>query len=1057
MKIDLKLVQKQAGLLKGKINKVKKDGLLKKIQKDIEKAQDAYLNTRLVARNYSSHLLQPYKRLAIVFNVAQWKRKYVLGFLREYRVLFYSVNMDLELLHIATKLSHAPVFIMWGRHVPRHLSTFADFHQIPIYHIEDGFIRSIGLGANHVPPLSLCLDKTGLYYDANQPSDLENILNTYDFDSNPKLMSEAVKCLNFIKEHQLSKYNENNSNLAKSLYGTKTNDRILVLGQVEDDQSLIYGCDVVMTNVQLIEKALEENPNAQVIYKPHPDVLCGKRKELSELSGVEDRVEIFKVPMSLADALYEVDKVYTLTSLGGFEALIHGVAVTTFGAPFYSGWGVTDDRQVTTRRKRKLSLEQIFAAAYILYPRYRLNDGLTEVDLYTTLQHLQEKLASIHLSASFPIEKEASFYNFATTHPLALQYFAKATHSRTMILTDKKESLQLAEELSVYNKSIDVITTRDTLANDPAMFVKNEYINKVKIASIHKIYSQPMSKTESQSMRYAKIFSSDLFKVLSIVSNSLVPESILKQMSEGIEDYIYMEILRFNGYQDLLQKYDHLLIYFDDYNSSKDVVDSLRFHGEKMQCLSKMNLAFKNIDDTKSFLRNSVQHKLDVKSQSISEYKEKFAKFWWSIEYQDFKNLKTNEEKVVICGNIADENYAYFPSALRLLDVAVNIKKTKVVYINAAIPGASVQDKLKAILLKYNYAENCEVYSGNVAEFRQKYEVAYVQAEQFFRKDLTDFYIHELKKHLPSEFISIVHPRISAYIDTLPPLIVMMCEFKRLMSSATAFLTSMERGHVSRILVETARELGISSIGIQPQVMSESDRYKGSIVDKMGVIDTKQYKVYQALGSVPESLHIVGSANIIERLLKMEEAHQSVETSLSKSTLFFAMQHSLSEEMMLIGQALNNISKKHKFRVLVKPHPMQELPVLNRIKDVFADNPNVILLSRDSDTYKAIADSEIVVGLFSSVLLESAIYGKPVIVADFKDLHESIDYSQLGVAIKTQQEDELERVILDLFNQGVEYKKLKQNRDAYLNDNPQFKPPYNTRYLDKFILDSLNS
>ena len=42
--------------------------------------------------------------------------------------------------------------------------------------LEDGFIRSLGLGKDGYAPLSLVVDKTGIYFDALQPSDLENLI-----------------------------------------------------------------------------------------------------------------------------------------------------------------------------------------------------------------------------------------------------------------------------------------------------------------------------------------------------------------------------------------------------------------------------------------------------------------------------------------------------------------------------------------------------------------------------------------------------------------------------------------------------------------------------------------------------------------------------------------------------------------------------------------------------------------------------------------------------------------------------------------------------------------
>lgn len=43
------------------------------------------------------------------------------------------------------------------------------------------------------------------------------------------------------------------------------------------------------------------------------------------------------------------------------------------GAAFYAGWGLTDDRVILKRRGRKLSLQNLFAGAYFIYPRYLAN------------------------------------------------------------------------------------------------------------------------------------------------------------------------------------------------------------------------------------------------------------------------------------------------------------------------------------------------------------------------------------------------------------------------------------------------------------------------------------------------------------------------------------------------------------------------------------------------------------------------------------------------------------------------------------------------------------
>lgn len=60
-----------------------------------------------------------------------------------------------------------------------------------------------------------------------------------------------------------------------------------------------------------------------------------------------------------------------MTSLLGFEALLRGTPVTTYGAPFYAGWGLTTDLgNIPERRRARPSLEGLVHATLIDYPRY---------------------------------------------------------------------------------------------------------------------------------------------------------------------------------------------------------------------------------------------------------------------------------------------------------------------------------------------------------------------------------------------------------------------------------------------------------------------------------------------------------------------------------------------------------------------------------------------------------------------------------------------------------------------------------------------------------------
>lgn len=247
----------------------------------------------------------------------------------------------------------------------------------PVIRVEDGFIRSVGLGADLVQPQSWVLDDVGMYYDATRPSRLEQILQGADFDRS--LLARAGRLVETLARSGTTKYNTGLRSWVRPA-GART--VILVPGQVETDASIRYGSPLIKSNLGLLKRVRESNPDAWVVYKPHPDVVAGLRKQGDGEDTSEHWCDEVVVDQDMAHLLGLVDEVHTLTSLSGFEALIRGVPVTCYGQPFYSGWGLTTDICPCERRTRKLSLEALVAGTLILYPRYvsRVTGDFTTVE-----------------------------------------------------------------------------------------------------------------------------------------------------------------------------------------------------------------------------------------------------------------------------------------------------------------------------------------------------------------------------------------------------------------------------------------------------------------------------------------------------------------------------------------------------------------------------------------------------------------------------------------------------------------------------------------------------
>ena len=231
--------------------------------------------------------------------------------------------------------------------------------------VEDGFLRSRGLGADLIPPLSLVCDDLGIYYDPTRESRLERLIAARaDLRPDQQLRAEAL--IRRVTDLDLSKYN-----LGGALPDLPEGHRVLVPGQVEDDASIRLGAGETHTNLALLERVRRARPDAVLIYKPHPDVEAGLRAGAVPPEALARLANAVVHRADPAALLARVQEVWTMTSLLGFEALLRGVPVTTTGAPFYAGWGLTQDLgDVPERRKARPDIAGLVHAALIDYPRY---------------------------------------------------------------------------------------------------------------------------------------------------------------------------------------------------------------------------------------------------------------------------------------------------------------------------------------------------------------------------------------------------------------------------------------------------------------------------------------------------------------------------------------------------------------------------------------------------------------------------------------------------------------------------------------------------------------
>jgi capsular polysaccharide export protein len=293
-----------------------------------------------------------------------WKRVILRSYLtsKGNEVLFLR---DAKQLGKITKTENTKL-VHWASRPHDEVAQWAKERSLPLWRLEDGFLRSVGLGSDWSAPGSLVFDSEGIYYDPREPSRLETLLSTTEFCDEE--LAEAEALITQIVTLRISKYNTQSDRefVPRNPRGKKV---VFVPGQVADDASVRFGASQIGSVSRLLETVRKLCPDAYILYKPHPDVLSGNRRgHVNE--GLGTWFDELVLDVSIARCLDHVSEVHTMSSLVGFEALLRDIPVTCHGQPFYAGWGLTQDRAPIARRQRKLTLPMLVSGTLMRYPRY---------------------------------------------------------------------------------------------------------------------------------------------------------------------------------------------------------------------------------------------------------------------------------------------------------------------------------------------------------------------------------------------------------------------------------------------------------------------------------------------------------------------------------------------------------------------------------------------------------------------------------------------------------------------------------------------------------------
>lgn len=261
-----------------------------------------------------------------------------------------------------------------------HIQLLYKLRHKPSVFLEAAFLRSILMdksSSRFDRAICFFIDDLGHHYDPNHPSRIEYQLNQPDFSLSAEQKDRAKALMRSIVDNKLTKYN--NQPVVDLDIGRPGKEKILVIEQARNDWAIVTSGGKLDSFESMLEKAITENPDADILVKIHPDTLDGKRGGVKK-SYYGDRLQganIYKItqkinPYSLLD---KCSKVYVFSSMFGFEALMAGKEVHVFGLPCYAGWGLTVDEKNCARRHQHRTLEEVVYAIFFSNTYYLDEQG----------------------------------------------------------------------------------------------------------------------------------------------------------------------------------------------------------------------------------------------------------------------------------------------------------------------------------------------------------------------------------------------------------------------------------------------------------------------------------------------------------------------------------------------------------------------------------------------------------------------------------------------------------------------------------------------------------
>jgi hypothetical protein len=635
-----------------------------------------------------------------------------------------------------------------------------------------------------------------------------------------------------------------------------------------------------------------------------------------------------------------------------------------------------------------------------------------------------------------------------------------SSSSRIAIIATERKSIGLLNNLLSDCRGVDAVTLSPSVEN----FIRENYFkNFNEIFILQKKYSRLYSDIEVETVQlYDQIeeYCQEIMEqvLCDALGGKKEANELNKALMRAFKNRLFVPLSQYFSFLKLLNDYNFVIFYVNNINDpwTKALIEISRssknktnfvFMSKKTSLKSSLALFHDNPDETPNEISQA---------PILNEIQKQVESYWKEIDaILNSISLSSEEKKFIpLCLHMNNRNYAYYPSGKEVAEAIILAGYRPLLVPYTILKNNFLYDWYKIAMEDGFISSGAQIY--DFENIKKQVEIRLIQKEYYsIAQDLYQYLSKHLAQIYPVQIMVLIDSTIKLFCHGLNDRLLFACDMNRILEKAPVSFMVPERTDFARILAAISNIRQKPSIAVQQSIISDFPRYDAPIVTNMGVMDTMQKKIYMQLGYPEDKITLVGSANLRARF-KLLKKYQNCQPKYGiDKSLLFIMQHSHLEQMKMIYSLLKEFVKDKNFILTIKPHPNQEGSLIDYIKnDIHQDPSNIILVDNNADTYEIVYQSDIVIGYFSSVLLESAIYAnKKVLIITQNDLSETTDFSKNGLAIKSfPEKQEVQIKLQDLLTDGPLSQLLDETRLKFQQANAQlYNEESGINYIRSFL------